>query len=266
MLDFYNCTNITITLFDNNLNYITDVGDWQPYCMAIGNNPDSLAECERCNRENLQNAHNRHDSIVYTCHAGIVESVTPIFFEDNIIAYLMLGKFRDAEEKYSSAEFINIVAEKYGLDKDIMLDAYNALPVFTESYIDSAISILKVCICFMVNENFIYFDRRMLSMQIEQYIDEHLNEKITVDELCKKFHVARHILYAIFKTDFNDQIQNYILKKRFHKAKNLLVTTQKPIHEIATECGFTDYNYFIQFFKKKTGIPPLQYRKNNNIQ
>lgn len=265
MSDFYNCTNITITLFDSELNYITDAGKSQAYCDAIRTTPSLWINCNCSDRDHAHEASNQRCPLVYTCHAGIAESVTPIFYDDTLIAYLMLGKFRDAEQLYSSPQIVREVANKYELDEHKMLEAYYDIPIYSKSYIDSAIAILEACICYIGSENYIRLHRSALSSQIEKYVDDNLSRDITVAELCKQFHVSRQILYSIFKIEFNDTIRNFILKKRLQQAQHLLLTTQKPISDIATEIGFIDYNYFIRFFKKKVGISPLQYRKSAKV-
>ena len=47
---------------------------------------------------------------------------------------------------------------------------------------------------------------------------------------------------------------------RIDKAKHLL--SERPdlaLAEIASECGFHDYNYFITVFKRLVGVPPKTY-------
>ena len=44
--------------------------------------------------------------------------------------------------------------------------------------------------------------------------------------------------------------------------KTLLSETKLPVSEIASLCGFADYNYFSRVFKKKYGISPITIRKN----
>ena len=43
----------------------------------------------------------------------------------------------------------------------------------------------------------------------------------------------------------------------------MLLKTNKSVAEIALACGFRDSNYLGEVFKKKKGVSPLQYRKNN---
>jgi AraC-like DNA-binding protein len=40
----------------------------------------------------------------------------------------------------------------------------------------------------------------------------------------------------------------------------MLTNTDLSVLEIAMECGFNDYSYFIKTFKKLKGVTPKQYR------
>ena len=261
MSDFYTCTNITITLFDRHLNCITDVGCWQPYCLAIGENPELLDKCSGCNHDNSAKALSKRSALTYTCHAGVAEVVTPIFQNDTLIAYLMIGKFRDAEEQISSAQMVLDAAQKYGLDKDKMLEAYYKLPVLDNKCIDSAISILKMLIYYITSEKFFHYDHSIQFASIDQYIEQNLGEKITVEDICKHFRISRHLLYATFENESGDSIQEYIIKKRLRKAQHLLASTNLSVGQISAKVGYTEYNYFFRIFKERVGVTPLQYRK-----
>ena len=264
MTDFNTCTNITITLFDRNMNCITDVGTWQPYCLAIGDDPKLLTQCSCCNRDNSQKSLNQRSTLMYTCHAGIAEVVTPIFQDNTFIAYLMLGKFRDAEGKYSTAQMVVQAAEKYGLDKDRMLEAYYKLPVLDSKCINSAISLLEMLIYYITSENLFHYDHSVRFDAIDKYIEENIGGKITIEDICNHFNIPRHLLYVTFENECGDSIQEYIIKKRIRKAQNLLSSTDLSISEISTQVGYPDYSYFFRIFKKFVGDTPLQYRKKQN--
>ena len=55
---------------------------------------------------------------------------------------------------------------------------------------------------------------------------------------------------------------DFLLNVRLTKAKDLLTNSDKSVGEISDECGFSSANYFGLIFKKKEGLSPLQYRKN----
>ena len=261
MTDFYTCTNMTITLFDRNLNCITHVGEWQPYCLAIGNNPELLAKCSGCNRDNSAKSLVERSTLKYTCHAGLAEVVTPIFQNDRLIAYLMIGKFRDAEEQYSSKQMVLDAVNKYGLDGDKMLTAYYQLPVLDKSKLDSAIALLQILIYYITNEKFFRYDHSVQFESIDRYIEDNLDDKITVEDISNHFRIPRHLLYAMFYNESGESVQEYVIKKRISKAQQLLTNTDLSVNQISNRVGYPEYNYFFRIFKERIGTTPLKYRK-----
>ena len=54
---------------------------------------------------------------------------------------------------------------------------------------------------------------------------------------------------------------NYILKTKLNRAKKRLTVTQKPIGEVAMECGFNDFAYFSRSFKKEFEMTPTTFQR-----
>ncbi|WP_432406669.1 AraC family transcriptional regulator [Wukongibacter sp. M2B1] len=107
-------------------------------------------------------------------------------------------------------------------------------------------------------ENDIEYDQRIEA--ILKYINENLNQELTIDNLSSKFFVSKYYLMHRFKKQTGYTIHNYILQKRLIMA-NLQIKRGKPITEVYLECGFGDYSNFIRAFKKMFGLPPKQYYK-----
>ena len=57
---------------------------------------------------------------------------------------------------------------------------------------------------------------------------------------------------------------NYLAKERLEHAIVLLSNTDKPIDQIAYECGFKSTSYFSYAFKKEFLVSPLKYRMQMN--
>lgn len=53
----------------------------------------------------------------------------------------------------------------------------------------------------------------------------------------------------------------YILKTRLNKARKQLANTNKPIGDVAMECGFNDFAYFSRSFKKEFGMTPTTFQR-----
>lgn len=99
---------------------------------------------------------------------------------------------------------------------------------------------------------------------IENYIDGHFKEDITLDKLSEVTFLNKYHIVHAFKAYKGISPINYMIQKRIEEAKLLLKTTNLQIAEIAYIVGFTSQSYFAQSFKKSTGISPIQYRKDNS--
>lgn len=96
---------------------------------------------------------------------------------------------------------------------------------------------------------------------MKEYLDTNYASKITLDMLAEKFFINKFYLTRIFKEQFGESVTEYLLQVRITRAKQSLRFTDKPIEEIAHECGMHDANYFSRIFKKVEGVTPGEYRK-----
>lgn len=94
------------------------------------------------------------------------------------------------------------------------------------------------------------------------YIKNHIQEKLTLEELSGLVHLHPQYISRLFKQEMNMTITEYITVERIEKSKKMLVETQNTMMEISIACGFSDSNYFTRVFRMREGIPPSQYRKN----
>lgn len=96
---------------------------------------------------------------------------------------------------------------------------------------------------------------------IEQYIDEHFTEDITLQTLSDLTYMNKYYLVHAFKQYKGTSPINYLIEKRVAESKHLLSSTNYPVSKIADQIGFSSQSYFSQIFRKKMGMTPNQYRK-----
>lgn len=96
---------------------------------------------------------------------------------------------------------------------------------------------------------------------IEQYINEHFSEDITLDSLSQLTYMDKYYLGHVFKKHTGDSPIRYLIKRRISEAKYLLETTNYSASKIAQYIGFSSQSYFSQAFFKEVGMTPTQYRK-----
>ena len=266
--DFYSSTGIAVALYDASKERVAASPIYSGCCALIRTKKECVENCDKSDLIHMKEVASHPQIHCYTCHGGLMETILPIIYEDVLIAYMQIGQFRDVEGKYSSPEKIRETAAKYGFDEDEMLSLYDALPAISEDQLHSLCNIMEIVIKSFWMDGLISYDRSMLSVRIEQYIKDHISEKIYIEELCNKFFLSKNALYRLFQKEFGTTVNEFILEKRLALSKELLLSSKDlNITEISAACGFPDYNYFIRRFKMHTGTTPLQFRKMsaNNI-
>ncbi len=99
-------------------------------------------------------------------------------------------------------------------------------------------------------------------LKIEHYINQHLNRTITRADIAEIVYLNSDYIAQIFKKKMGIPLMKYINNKRLERAKELLLTTNKPVYTIACEVGYPTSSYFSKQFRETYGISPNEYRKN----
>lgn len=97
---------------------------------------------------------------------------------------------------------------------------------------------------------------------ITDYMNEHIEDQITLDTITKKFAINRNKLNELFMKQSSMTCMSYLQKLRLDLGKILLTKTELPVSEISMRVGYPDPNYFTKLFKKTEGMTPTQFRKS----
>lgn len=100
-----------------------------------------------------------------------------------------------------------------------------------------------------------------LIRQIERYVDEHLEQPLSVSDVADSMYMNPDYLSRVFKSKKGVSLKEYILDEKMHAAQALLQTTNLPISIIASKLGYDNYSYFSQVYRKVMGISPTSERK-----
>ena len=102
-----------------------------------------------------------------------------------------------------------------------------------------------------------------LITKVCNYLDQHLQEDISLEQMANIINVSPFYLSKLFKEEKGITFINFISDKRLEKARDLLEHSDLSIKEITSEIGYNDQNYFSRIFKNKYGLSPKEYRKSN---
>lgn len=97
--------------------------------------------------------------------------------------------------------------------------------------------------------------------EVLQYINAHLEEKITLTELCDIGCMSIPSFSKKFKEQTGMTLVQYLNEKRIERAKILLKQQKYSLWQIADMTGFSNTNYLLRVFKKVTGKTISEYRR-----
>lgn len=83
-----------------------------------------------------------------------------------------------------------------------------------------------------------------------------------ISEIADSLYLSKSYLQKIYKSYFNKSIIEEMIQFRIDKARELLTNTDATVTDIARECGYSSYNYFVRQFKMCEEISPSEYREN----
>lgn len=98
----------------------------------------------------------------------------------------------------------------------------------------------------------------------KQYIMENYNKNITLKDVADNVFLSQNYLSELFKREVGEGFYEFLSMYRISVAKNLLVTTNLRIYEIAESIGYNDPVTFGRAFKRLTGYTPNGYRNNRD--
>ena len=101
---------------------------------------------------------------------------------------------------------------------------------------------------------------------IKKYLHSNYSYKINFNILGEQVGYSPNHLNALFKRSTGQSLYAYLSDIRLLRAKELLGRGGAKLKSIAKKCGFSSEARFSQFFKERTGVPPLVYRKISGTQ
>jgi AraC-like DNA-binding protein len=93
------------------------------------------------------------------------------------------------------------------------------------------------------------------------YILEHLDERIKVEDLCEQTGLSSGYLSRLFKSETGESISRFILMKKIETARNMLKHSDYPILWISNALAFPSQSYFTRVFTKECGVTPGKFRE-----
>ncbi len=254
--------DIRISLFspDGALIYPDAVG--RPncrYCTMLRDTLNLDSRCRALDRQMMEASLDCGDMVTYTCHAGMREAAAPVFVENELVGYVMLGQFRSERASAGSP-----YAEQWEMEKGSsdLQQAYEQTAIFPERKIETMLSMFRHLLEFIIESQLIqHKDYDLLEPAIE-WIQQHPAERFSLADAARMIGRSPATATRLFKKVTGQSFKQYQTAHRMEQAAVMLKSMpNRPVAEIAQSLGYDDPLYFSRAFNKRHGCSPSRYRK-----
>lgn len=251
--DLSTLINTSICFADADFHLITGSLTSNQYCNLLKKLPDTIDMnlCICSDNDLFQHCKDTRCPECHICHGGLYNIGMPVIKNDIIVGYIQISSFRTSHSSPTPP---------YQAPAEIPLqESYENQPYFSDKQIESLMNLLP----HILFENAIEIEYDSFISQVTEYITANLQQEITIQGLCRHFHVSKSYLYESFHAYYGCTVNEYISTQRIKKAQTLLKETSEPVYRVAELIGIENYTYFCKLFKRKTGISPGEYRRRD---
>jgi transcriptional regulator GlxA family with amidase domain len=103
------------------------------------------------------------------------------------------------------------------------------------------------------------FDRLLPALH---YVDSHLGESIPLAELARQVSLSTSRFHHVFRSVLGITPRAYVQKARLRLAQHLLITSSRPVADVAEQAGFASPYHFSHVFRRQMHTTPTAFRKD----
>jgi AraC-like DNA-binding protein len=238
-----------------------------PFCTILKYKADELTpRCIAFDRNSVQNRLSENpEAFLKLCHCGITEIVIPIFINEEISGALFVGPYKWDTSRVP-ADFLRSREKKLAKpDLNKMMQTVPPLSSSTAKNVMALGTTLAICmekiILGQISKN--EFGGLSRKDKIQAYITRFFRNNISLQDLASHLGLCESRTSQLVKHYFSESFPELLMDKRLEHAESLLLNSTFKLETIADYSGFNDSSYFFRAFKKKFGISPGIYRRNN---
>ena len=216
------------------------------------------SKCRDLDREMMSAALERREMVTYTCHAGMMEAVAPLFVENELVGFVMPGQFR-SEAAPETSPYSTRWKNEQG--NDALQAEYERTPVFPEAKIETLLSLFQLLMEFIISKQLIHHKDYDLIQPVIERIQKHPEQELSLGEAARLAGRSLSTVTRLFKKVTGRSFKQYQVNYRLELAADHLQSMPNhPVAEIALAVGYDDALYFSRVFRKQFNCSPSDYR------
>lgn len=204
-----------------------------------------------------QEAAAKREMVSYRCHAGLIEAIKPVYFQERLLGFVAIGQFR------SGAEIPEDIEREWRIrvGSDHIAQCFAGLSCISEDSVSAVLGLFTTVVDYIVTQQMIGLGGNRDLTTILTYMQKHLHQDIALDDVAGLIGKSRSTVSHLFKSHTGKSFKRTLVEMKLSEAERLLLTDSSlSIREAASRVGYSDALYFSRLFKKVRGIAPSSVR------
>ena len=250
---FYELTGMKMAIYDSGFcEVLTYPEDSCPFCKEIWHRR-GRETCDRCTATMCKKCQESKETIVYTCHAGLTEVVSPLTESGTVLGYAVCGQVTSQPDRTKLLRHCS----GSGIPESKLQGLLKDVKYLSHSQIEATLQIISALVSYIILQKMVYVSDKPVGLQIAEYIAQNVSADLSIPALCRRFAMSRSRLYLVTQEYMPDGIAKFVKKCRIDTAAAAIAAhPEKPLWVIAQESGFDNYEYFLRILKQETGRSP----------
>jgi AraC-like DNA-binding protein len=226
-----------------------------PFCALLRKHPGQEGACRAQDRKMARAAAECGRRVDYHCHAGLRESIQPVYGDDKaLLGFLMIGQFRTPEDVLTAREVPRN-------SREALSRSFAEVPTIPFERLPHLLAFFSLIVETTVSRRLVERRADALVWRIERHARENLDKPLSLGEAALLVGRSASTVSHVFKLKTGKAFKQRILELRLEKAEALLRGRgEAGVAEVARAVGYENPFLFSRLFKKHRGFPPSALR------
>lgn len=230
-----------------------------PFCEIIQKKLGIRDLCVKSDNIWCKEAEDKKQLVYYTCHAGLQEAIYPVFFENALFGFIVIGQFRNKDMPHPD---ILQLADKKDIPQEDIVNAFKKVPQYSNKQITNILNLFTVLAKYIVSQHLIWRKGDLSVDTITHYLKEKITEQMTLSEVAALIGKSKSYVSHLFKNKFNKGFKRLFMEMKIDKANDFFrMFPHLNVSEVAYKLGYDDPLYFSRTYKKIKKITPREFKK-----
>lgn len=257
---FRSCFDICI-VFYNAVGEALNAGLNKPdssYCKLIQNGLYGHNVCLDLDEARRRESAEKRELICYECHAGLVEAIKPIYYERNLLGFVMIGQFR-SRDSIPDRILTDWLRDRDPFD---LQTAYESLPYVPEKRVEDILGLFSILVDYIVMQHMVMLRGNMVLHELVSYMETHIDEDITLSDAARLARKSPSTVSHLFTRELGKSFKQTLIELKLRKAEEYM--TNEPgitVNEVAARVGYADPLHFSRIYKRHRSEAPSIFLK-----